>query len=92
MRITHVLNRLNFLDGGPPRRWLRLCEAIRDQVSDVSLVRPLNSMSSALGTVQFLLSCGQGKAGRLDSSRLWLSPCANVFKTVVSTFMVFGRD
>lgn len=38
MRITHVLNRLNFLDGGPPRGVVDLCEAIRDRGHEVSLV------------------------------------------------------
>ena len=38
MRITHVLNRLNFLDGGPPRGVIDLCEAIRDRGHEVSLV------------------------------------------------------
>lgn len=38
MRVTHVLNRLNFLDGGPPRGVVDLCEAIRDRGHDVSFI------------------------------------------------------
>ena len=38
MRVTHVLNRLNFLDGGPPRGVVDLCEAIHKIGHDVTLI------------------------------------------------------
>ena len=38
MRVTHVLNRMNFVDGGPPRGVVDLCEAVHSRGHEVNLI------------------------------------------------------